>query len=446
MRCGAGVSALSARGLIRFDVEDYLTPESDDALEFMLAAMQRAGLPGSYGLVGYKVEALLSRGRQTLLSQLADQAAVGFHSLSHSAHPTIAEELAGLTYDQAVSRFIEREGPGARLVAEHIRAPQYFTQPGGNWVPEAAEALPELGIPVYFTDSFNSYVVDLPGPFWYGRVLLYSFPVVNPRPFGLGLPYNLSEAIALIEARQGQPEPFMVMLHPTELVTREFWDAVNFSQGSTRAQLVPAPVRSPQEQIAALESFETYLQEIRHLAIEWTDSETLLRTVAPRDPVGVTEPDLIREIGQHGWGPVLGNDGDLSAAEALYGLARFKVGHHDVRIGYVAPPRSWRPESSETPLPESKRMEVCRRLVDFVEHHGALPTAADLDGIPLEAIMASLVPSKPPVAVRFLEYIKTPEALHWDWPIFPDQFKPWRLWHDARRLAWTLKPARPVAG
>ena len=165
----------------------------------MLGTMRKEGMPGSYGLVGNKVDALKRNGRMALLQELGQEPALGFHSTSHSAHPTIAEELALLPYEAAGARFLERERPGVRTVVDQVGQPRYFTQPGGNWVPEAAEVLPQFGMDIYFTDSFNSYVVDLPGPYWYANVLLYSFPVVNPRPFGLGLPGNLKEAIALVE-------------------------------------------------------------------------------------------------------------------------------------------------------------------------------------------------------------------------------------------------------
>ncbi len=430
---------LSAVGLIRFDVEDFLTPESDDALEQMLESMHRVGMPGSYALVGKKVDALERRGHADVLHKLANEPSLGFHSLSHSEHPTVAEELAKLTYDQAVDRFVEREALGVDAVTEHVRAPLFFTQPGGNWVPEAAEALPDLGMDVYFTDSFNSYVVDLARPYWYGKVLLLSFPVINPRPFGLGLPDNLAEAVRLIEERQSQSGVFMVMLHPTELVTEEFWDAVNYAGGTTRQPLVPAPVRSREEQAAALKSFTQYLQTVRGLPIEWTDARSLRQKVEPRQPVLVTQALVRSAIRRHGWGPIAVPGGFLSAAEALYALALLH-GAPDTRqvsIGYVAAPDAW--EAAAIPQASVSRDRLkyyARALVHNVRSTGRIPSTL---GVPLEGLMSALLGEVVPL--RFLQYIKDPQNLHWDWPIFPQQFRPVRLWHDARRLAWTLKPA-----
>lgn len=430
---------LSALGLIRFDVEDFLTPQSDDALQSMLQSMRRWQVPGSYALVGRKVEAMLGRNRHELLRELAKERSIGFHSLSHSEHPTLAEEFAELAYAQALDRFVEREAPGVDAVAQHVALPQFFTQPGGNWVPEAAEALPDLGMDVYFTDSFNSYVVDLPKPYWYGQVLLFSFPVVNPRPFGLGLPGNLSQAVQLIEAQQSQPGAFMVMLHPTELVTYEFWDAVNYAQGATRQPVIAAPVRSSAEQRAALQSFSQYLQEIQRLNIEWCDVEALRRRVAPRRPVLVSSLQLKTAIQRDGWGPVAVPDGFVSAAQALYALALLHGAPHErrVRVGYVGAPVTWEPASGPMPpLPSDRIKESARAIIHSVRTTGRLPS--DL-AVTLEHVMYGLIGETAPL--HFLQYIKEPQQLHWDWPIFPQNFSPMRLWKDARRLAWTLKPA-----
>lgn len=439
---------LTARGLIRFDVEDFLTPESDDALHVMLKAMRHVDMPGSYGLVGKKVLALRERGRVDILRDLAEERSIGFHSTSHSEHPTIAEELAQVDYAEARERFLKRESPGVAAVSAEVKAPRYFTQPGANWVPEVAETLPALGMDVYFTDSFNSYVVDLTEPYWFGDVVLLSFPVVNPRPFGLGLPGNLGQAIELIEEWEGQEGAFMVMLHPTELVTYEFWDAVNFGRGRTPDTLVPAPVRSVAEQQAALESFSTYLQEIRRKDIEWCDAQAMRDEIAPRRPVEVSRREVAAAIRGQGWGPISVSNGYLSAAEALYALAKLQGAPEDTRVavGYVAAPDVWESDGSRgAALGGARLQQFARELVDAVEQTGRLPSEARLGS--LEQGMRGLLgeTAEPDCDLAFLRYVKAPDELHWGWPIFPEGFRPMRLWQDARRLAWTLKPAERTA-
>lgn len=438
--------SLSARGFLRFDVEDFLTPESDDALLAMMDSMRRVGLPGSYGLVGKKVVALEQRGREEILARLREEPAIGFHSTSHSEHPTLAEALSPLDYAAARRHFVEREGVGVEMVRQRVKPPLYFTQPGGNWVPEAVESLPELGMDVFFTDSFNSYVVDLPEPYWYGEVLHLSFPVVNPRPFGLGLPQNRDDAVRLIEEHVARDADgmFMVMLHPTELVTTAFWDAVNFARGATRKPLSPAPLRSPEEQQRALASFEEYLYALSRLPVDWWDVAYLKGRVLPRGPVTVSRRELAARLVQEGWGPLRVTDGTLSAAEALYAWAKLAMTDgEEVSVPYVGAPEVWHGEPEEPPhgpWPSRERLRAfAGAVVQSVERTGRLPREP-VAGLTFAVGMAGLVQAWLPW--RFLTYIKEPEQLHWDWPIFPEEFRPWRLWQDARRLAWTLKPAR----
>ncbi len=436
---------LSALGFIRFDVEDFLTAVSDDALASMLDSMHRWEIPGSYGIVGKKAQALQSHGREAVLRQLSWEPSLGFHSTSHSEHPTLAEDSAQRSYNEAREHFLERERVGVEQVTEAIKAPRYFTQPGGNWVPEAAEALPQLGMDVYFTDSFNSYVIDLGTPHWYGEVLHLSFPVINPKPFGLGLPGNLQQAIELLESWQGKTahDALMVMLHPTELVTYEFWDAVNFAHGQTTVPLKPAPTRTVQEQREALDAFDAYLQEIRHLDIEWCDVEQLRQKIVPRGAVAVTRSQVADAVKTQGWGPLELPQGTLSAAEALYALAVLwdrPDGEH-LQVGYVAAPSDWHPtlRLDSARAPDDRVAVFARSVSAHVAKTGRLPSA-EAAGVPLEQGMAWLLGQEEPL--KFLDYIKAPPDLHWDWPIFPQGFRPLRLWEDARRLAWTIKRAR----
>lgn len=407
--------------------------------------MRRWKVPASYGIVGKKAMALYRHGHHEALAWLSEEPSLGFHSTSHSEHPTIAEDLSRLSYQAGVAKFLERESVGVRMVTEFIKAPGYFTQPGGNWVPEALEALPRLDIDVFFTDSFNSYVIDLDQPYWYGDVLHLSFPVVNPRPFGLGLPGNWEQAVRLVEPWQDKSSgsAFMVMLHPTELVTQEFWDAVNFSKGTTHWPLKPAPVRPPYERSASLESFNRYIERMSQLSIEWCDVATLKTKIVPREDVAVSREELETALQEQGWGPIELSHATLSAAQSLYALCLMDAeGLAEVRVGMVGAPLSWTPATVDKAAADSvRRLAWARGLVRAVHEEGRLPSGP-VAGLSLEQGMAAILAGKVDAKLNFLQYIKAPHQLHWDWPIFPENFRPTRLWHDARRLAWTLKRAR----
>ncbi|MDA8195076.1 MAG: hypothetical protein M0Z53_13955 [Thermaerobacter sp.] len=449
-------------GLIRFDVEDYLTPESDAALIEMMDAMQEAGLPASYGLVGKKALALRARGANQALSRLGRESALGFHSHSHSEHPTLAEELAGLPYPQAVRAFIAREAPGVQAIREMTGgAPRYFTQPGGNWVPEAVDALPALGMEIFFSDAWNSYLIEWPEPLWYGSLLHLAPPVATPRPFLLGMPGNLPEALAIAEqlpVSQPDKQLAMVMLHPTELVTTRFWDAVNFSAGSTAPVLSPAPLRSTGDHQAALGALRRYLAALSRVpGVEWLDVMGLTARILPRAPVAVTREEVIRLVTANGLGPARAARGVLSAADLVWSLAYFawRPGTSRVQAPVLAAPAKW---SETAPISDPASVasvdQALREVVESGRRTGRLPGEVVVGGIRLPIDMVGryamsrmgsrdgrpVVPAA--LSLKFLQFVKQPDSLHWSWPVFPPGFQPFRLWLDAKRLAWSIAPVK----
>lgn len=433
-------------GLIRLDIEDFLTPASDEGLRVMMDQLDRHRLPASYGVVAEKAEALAARGHPDLLDRLRQKPALGFHSLSHSRHPTLAEALAPLDYGEGVAAFMAREGEGVRRLTGRIKAPRYFTQPGGNWVPQAADALPDLGMGIYFSEDWNSYLVPLTEPVWYGRVLHFSLPVVMPAPFLHGLPANLGDAVRLLaEVDRTVPEggAFCVMTHPTELVTTAFWDAVNFGRGTTRDPLIPAPLRAEAEMQGAFSALDEYWARARALSgIQWVDVIEYTSRIRPRRSVVVGRDDLLDGLSAAGLGPLRLPEGNLSAAEAAWALAWFlrHPGQPTAEVPNLSAPSEWRaapdrrPGAGERALLDAAAGEILARA--------ALPPRVGPD-LPLEDFCAQAwrtLTDRPDadLPLTFLDYIKEPARLHWDWPVFPPDFRPFRLWEEARRLAWSI--------
>ena len=76
--------------LFWFDVEDYLTPESDDALLSLLDCFERQGVQGTWKGVAEKARVLEERGREDVIRALQRQD-IGYHTDTHSQHPVLAE-------------------------------------------------------------------------------------------------------------------------------------------------------------------------------------------------------------------------------------------------------------------------------------------------------------------------------------------------------------------
>lgn len=446
-------------GLVRFDIEDFITAESDEALQFILDVMDEYQMPASYGVVGKKAQFLRDHGHTDILARLAEKTALGFHSTSHSEHPTIAEDLAPLSYDKGVAHFIHREQTGIETVTRLMKAPLYFTQPGGNWVPEACDALAQLHMPIFFSDSWNSYIVTLTQPMWIEDIVHWSLPVVSPKPFAMQLPDNLDQAVHMIEqAAQSMAggEAFMIMVHPTELVTTKFWDAVNFQFGATQATLRKAPLRSLADRQQAFDGFRQYVGRIREIeGIEWMDVVSLTHRIRPQTPPRqVPLPHLVDAISVGGLGPCVIQEESFSAAELVVALAlSLKGATPGHMLPQVKAPLTWdHPEvmnvESHEPLGLDRVVDYAQEIVSRVIESSRLPEKLGKGAVSIEHWAYSALfhvrhaVSLPSLPLRFLDYVKDPAELHWDWPIFPPDFQPYRLWQETRRLVWSLKLAQ----
>jgi hypothetical protein len=419
------------RVIVRLDVEDWLTPAADWALEAIVNLLEAYRVRANAAVVGKRAASLVGRGRGDLLRRLAALSTIGYHSFSHSEHPTLAEDLEPLGPDEAAARFVARERPGVETLRAAGLAPRFFTQPGGNWVPEAALAGPSLGLSAYFSEAWNAYFVAHRDPMWLGSVLHFAPPVDMPKGFLFGLPDGVETAVEAVRAAWRQGRWAVLVTHPTELVSTQFWDALNFAHGRTMRPLVPAPVRPAALWEAARGALERYVAVLVAEGARWVTVDDLLAAVEPPGPTLVDRASLYDALVQNGFGPIRVPGGTLSAAEAVWALAAWAEGGGDpLLVPRVGPPDALRQESGD----------IARGILRSVADGGTLP--ARVGGRPLAEAARELARrmglGTPPVTCT--AWVRRPEALHWDWPIFPPAFTAWRLWTEARRLSWTLKP------
>ena len=78
--------------LLWFDVEDYVTPESEDALYELLKMLKKSGVKATLKLCVKKYEQLLQNGRVDILDMMHDHE-MSFHMTDHSVHPVATEYL-----------------------------------------------------------------------------------------------------------------------------------------------------------------------------------------------------------------------------------------------------------------------------------------------------------------------------------------------------------------
>src|SRR3569833_1531824 len=157
-----------ARLIFSFDSEDYETPAADDAELWWARALSRHGLTGSFCVVAELARALRSRGRHDVLTAWSEHE-IAFHSDLHSCHPTHAEYLEELSWEDGVARVLSDEGRGIADVSELTgQLPSAYCKPGNSWGPQVAAALPRLGIPV-FCDAPLEWSTG--HPMWYSGSL-----------------------------------------------------------------------------------------------------------------------------------------------------------------------------------------------------------------------------------------------------------------------------------
>lgn len=286
---------------LRFDTEDFVTPESNDALLELARGLAARRIRATFPLVAEKLDFLVRLGRREVLAALREHA-VGYHSATHSRHPTIAEELNELSWEEGVAAFGRREEAGFYRVAEFFgRLPLCYTQPGANWVAEAFTWLRRWGVPLYYGEEWNSYLRPADLPYRYQGVQTWAARVPASKPFFTALPGRTQEAYEemaaayrrLVERGGGV---LHLVAHPTELVTYEFWDAVNFAGGRNPVEPLCRPrLRPGDEARRALAAFWDYLEGLGRLpGVRFIDAEELFawgeeRLRTPRSDLSVDE-------------------------------------------------------------------------------------------------------------------------------------------------------------
>ncbi len=453
----------AAEVALRLDTEDFLTPESDAALAAILDVLEANDAPATFPVVARKLETWQARPDGRALRRRLARHAVGYHSATHSLHPTIAEEASGLTWLEAQAAFAAREAAGFAQVREAFGPPACYTQPGGNWTASALAVLRRWGVPCEYSEGWNSYIDCGTVPVHYAGLLHWSAPVAAPKPFLTALPAALDAALdqvrAALAARAHDDPPVNVVAHPTELCTTAFWDAVNFGRGRMPPQSDwrPAPLRPEAEIAAAAAAFARYIQTLRREGVRFVT----IRDLVARHPDRTA--DLTLESAEvtafaplvHDAATPLQRGGiALSAAETLCLLCRrLSDPPGPLRVASCDGPGEPPPPAPRGGADRTALAAAAAGLLRFVDGHGRLPAAvtvgqtavgpAEFLGAVSRAVADPTATSIPwrPCPLLPAECVKPPERLHWDWAVFPADFRPLRLWEAARLQTWTLRPA-----
>ncbi|MEK7766035.1 MAG: hypothetical protein AAB368_07330, partial [bacterium] len=374
------------RVILWFDTEDYLLRADDDAILRLATFLTREAIRGVFKMVGEKARVLLRRGRRDVIAALKRHE-IGYHTDFHSVHPTPAEYLSALGWDEGVEEFLRREGPGYEDVRRIFGVrPACYGQPGNSWGPQAFGAMRRWKMPVYMDSGWH---VGLDGrPHHYGGALTF-FRLAHEVRVELGGPGDVAEALARFAgARQALLREgggvVSTVYHPNEFVMTEFWDVVNFARGANppRSRWKPPGQKTRAATAAAFANFEAYIRQLKTYPdvafITTGDAAWLYRDRAVGRRFASAE---LREIAR-AVGPRIGfqrRDGLALAPADVFALlteAAARGGRAAVTMG----PTPFGPAEAPPVGPAPKRTDasqLTRTVADvasFLRRHGRLPS------------------------------------------------------------------------
>lgn len=444
--------------LLWYDVEDYITRESDDALLALLDMMESRRVKGTFKFVGEKIRVLKTRDRKDILDRLSGQD-IGYHTDMHSEHPTISEYCEPLGFSEGATEFEKREGIGLADLVHIVDMPvSTYGQPGAAWAPQVFPVLRKWKIPTY-VDSNDMIDLDC-GPFWYGGILTLTHikGIMRMELEKDGLANAKKQFDELLD--EGV-ELLSIFYHPCEFSTLEFWDAVNFSLGENtpREKWKGARLREPEQMQHYVDMLGDFIDYMLSMGCEFITASQLndARCFGKPDENPGYDVSVIREIASL-WDVdinyVSSRGQSLSASEA-FSLLKGHLCGETLTPRLLYGPENDIPTDPEAAGTASDFRKALSAEFPIVMGFSQLPDCFIVNGrkvnpVDMACTMAHIIRNNPDDAevIRVLKgnlapvkHIRTEEYWGDMWPIFPIDFKAGHLVEMAKLQAWTLKPA-----
>ena len=450
------------RILLWWDTEDYINPESDDALLLLMREHLARGVPAVFKIVGERSRVLRQRGRRDIVDLMAEPLfEIGYHTDFHSAHPTIGEYTENLDWGQGVAEVLARESAGLEDTLQVLDKPALcYGQPGASYTPHAYGAMRVWGIPAYLGNAVYLGLPDRPC-YVAGRLSIADMAKANG-----AFPARMGEeafpfAQRIMRAHLESPPAGGLISqggHPNEWSLREWWDEVNFFHGASpdRADWRRARTFGPGEMARWVALYGQYLGWLRDQGVEPVSLRQLFADLTPGD--GLLDGRILADVAQ-AWstGEVSYHVDEsagksYSAAQLLYGLcAAVADGQTTMAVPEIdAPTReSTAARLSEAPPPDVVH-GAASQLVGHVRASGALPSDLEIgpgrmDLRDLATGVAALWLGRGtwPAEARLLpaESIRVYGRDLGPWSIHRPDFTGEILGRLTKLLAWTLKPA-----
>jgi len=456
-----------------FDTEDYILPQSDDAAKRLATFLTEQGIQATFKVVGEKARTLERRRRTDVIAALQKHA-IGYHSDTHSQHPTPAEYESWLDWETGAAEFARRERPGFDDVQRIFQQkPCCYGQPGSSWAPQSFPTLASWGVGLYLDEAEH---VGLNGqPFYYGGLLnifnTKEGPQLRPNEEWTNLEESKTKFRQFYEQMSGSGGGLISLyFHPCEFIHSQFWD-MNFARGANppRERWQIYPLRPADSRERAFSYFEQLIRYMKSFSeVQFITGPQATRLYVDRAREHTFSTTEIAEIASHVESTINFQDRGvytLSPAEIMTLVSEWLVAPPGTDTGVTLPFNVYGPSLPPPQLPEpfdvpwSQFERSLHDLHSFIEHNHQIPGAVWLGSKPVAPgaflVAMAKAASKPlngglhpekvtitPTRLATEKYIAVDSTEIWSWPIFPQGFHSEHLMELARLQAWTLKPAK----
>lgn len=437
--------------LLWYDVEDYLTPETDGTLLRLLRMLDESGVKCTLKFCTKKFRLLKQRGRTDILKLVANHE-LAFHTTEHSVHPLPTEYLDYMGFKEGAEEFDRREYPGfEELKAMSGQNLTSYGHPGVAWAPQVFPALRRWGVPTYL-DVHD--IVGVGGqPFWYGGVLCHTKLNNLAHLVKDGSVGKMIESFKTMNLECTDTVFLSIYDHPHELSTMEFWDEVNFAHGRNPYTYKPSPLRAEGEEKGLIDQYRSFIDYTsKQPDVEYVTALESLRYERQRmDPItaGQLKTALSGLGGQADYALV--GDTYGTPSEILNLMARLLTGR------MLTPELIYGPECSEKsvvtgPVKAAELAEAVFSRTDRVMGFKQLPSLyrvgdsfispADAFATLSKAVLEDLgelevVPGR----LAAQDHVDESTRFGGGWLLWEPEFKAKGIIEQTKLQTWTLKPA-----
>lgn len=443
---------MNRKVMLWFDVEDYVTPETDDTLLRLLQMLDESGVKCTLKFCTMKYELLKRRGREDILRLLGNHE-LAFHMTDHSVHPLPTEYLDGMGFRSGAAAFDEKERPGYERLREAAGVNlTSYGHPGVAWAAQVFPALRKWGVPTYL-DVHDIVRVD-GQPFWYGGVLCYTALNKVAHLQKDGSTDSMIRGFDEMDLSCTDTVFLSIYDHPHELATEAFWDEINFADGLNPAYLQPSPLRPEGAEAGLLQQYREFIDYVVKDGSEFVTAQESMRYEHQRQKP-VTLEQLKEAVagldGKAGFAEIGGAycapsemlnliaralTGRMLSPELLYGPEK------DVASVAVTPVSA--KDLAEAVFQNTERVlgfkqlpELYRVGDNFINPVDAFATLARalVEGVDtLEVVLGCLAAA---------DYVNNDSEFYKNsaWKLWKPGFEPNNTFEQTRLQCWTLKPA-----